>query len=103
TVEGAATLEDARRAARTVTASPLVKTMVYGRDANLGRVVMAVGRSGARVEVERTSVWIGEHCAFERGAPTEVPYETISAAMDAPEVLIRVELGLGTESATAWG
>jgi len=103
TVEGAATLEDARLAARTVTSSPLVKTMVYGRDANLGRVLMAVGRSGARVEVERASVWIGEHCAFEHGAPTEVPYETLSAAMDGPEVRIRVELGLGSESATAWG
>ena len=103
TVEGAATHEDARKAARTVTSSPLVKTMVTGRDANLGRVLMAVGRSGARVEVERASVWIGEHCAFERGAPTDVPYAMISKAMDLPEVHIRVDLGLGGESATAWG
>lgn len=102
-VEGAATHEDARKAARTVTSSPLVKTMVTGRDANLGRVLAAVGRSGARVEVERTSVWIGEHCAFERGAPTSVPYRELSQAMDADEVHIRVDLGLGTESATAWG
>ncbi|MEZ4502828.1 MAG: bifunctional glutamate N-acetyltransferase/amino-acid acetyltransferase ArgJ [Dehalococcoidia bacterium] len=102
-VEGGATLEDARLAARTVTASPLVKTMVAGRDANLGRVLMAVGRSGARVDVDRTSVWIGEHCAFERGVPTETPYETISAAMEAPEVVLRVDLGLGNGRATAWG
>ncbi len=103
TVEGAATLDDARKAARTVISSPLVKTMVAGRDANLGRVLMAVGRSGARVEVERTSVWIGEHCAFERGAPTEVDYGVISGAMDRDEVKIRVDLGLGPETATAWG
>lgn len=103
TVEGAATREDARKAARTVTASPLVKTMVTGRDANLGRVLMAVGRSGARVEVERTSVWIGEHCAFEHGVPTEVDYAVISKEMDADEVKIRVDLGLGAERATAWG
>jgi len=102
-VEGAASLEDARLAARTVTASPLVKTMVAGRDANLGRVLMAVGRSGARVDVDRTSVWIGQHCAFERGVPTETPYETISAAMDAEEVVLRVDLGLGDGRATAWG
>jgi glutamate N-acetyltransferase/amino-acid N-acetyltransferase len=102
-VEGAASYEDARKAARTVTSSPLVKTMVTGRDANLGRVLMAVGRSGARVEVERATVWIGEHCAFKHGAPTDVAYSTISKAMDVPEVNIRVDLGLGSASATAWG
>jgi len=63
-VEGARSQDDARRAARTVASSPLVKTMVTGRDANLGRVLMAVGRSGAEVHVGRTSVSIGEHCAF---------------------------------------
>ncbi len=103
TVIGAASREDARMAARTVTSSPLVKTMVTGRDANLGRVLMAIGRSGARIEERLISVWIGEHCAFERGAPTSVPYSTISKAMDAPEVQIRVDLGLGNETATAWG
>ncbi len=102
-ITGAASREDARIAARTVTSSPLVKTMVYGRDANLGRVLAAVGRSGARIEERRLSVWIGEHCAFEHGAPTEVPYATISKAMDAPEVQIRVDLGLGSHVATAWG
>ena len=103
TVIGAASREDARMAARTVTSSPLVKTMVTGRDANLGRVLMAIGRSGARIEERLISVWIGEHCAFERVAPTSVPYATISKAMDAPEVQIRVDLGLGNETATAWG
>jgi glutamate N-acetyltransferase / amino-acid N-acetyltransferase len=102
-VVGAASLDDARRAARTVASSPLVKTMVTGRDANLGRVLMAVGRSGAAVDVDKTSVSIGEYSAFERGAPTSVSYETISKAMDRPEVVIRVDLGLGSASATAWG
>ncbi len=64
---------------------------------------MAVGRSGARVEVERASVWIGDQCAFERGVPTDVDYAVLSKEMDAEEVKIRVELGLGDERATAWG
>ena len=102
-VDGAASRADARMAARTVTSSPLVKTMVAGRDPNWGRVLMAVGRSGARVEVERTSVWIGEHCVFERGAPSGVEEATIAAAMDRDEVLLRVDLGLGDGTATAWG
>ena len=66
-VSGAASIADARIAARTVVSSPLVKTMVTGRDANLGRVLMALGRSGARIELDRTRVWIGELCAFEHG------------------------------------
>jgi glutamate N-acetyltransferase/amino-acid N-acetyltransferase len=102
-VEGARSAEEARLAARTVASSPLVKTMVTGRDPNLGRVMMAIGRSGARVDVDRTSVWIGSECAFERGAPTAVPYDDIKRALDAKEVLIRVDLGLGNGVATAWG
>ncbi len=102
-VQGAASRQDARIAARTVVSSPLVKTMITGRDPNLGRVMMALGRSGAQIEVERTSVWIGEHCAFERGAATQLDYALISKAMDAPEVQLRADLGLGTHSATAWG
>lgn len=102
-VAGATSLEDARRAARTIASSPLVKTMVTGRDANLGRVLMAVGRSGAEVDIGKTSVFIGEHAAFERGVPTAVSHETISKALDRPEVVIRVDLGLGKGEATAWG
>jgi glutamate N-acetyltransferase/amino-acid N-acetyltransferase len=103
TVQGAASRGDARLAARTVVSSPLVKTMITGRDANLGRVLMAVGRSGAAVELDRTSVWIGERCAFARGTPTELDYAEISQAMARPEVGIRIDLGLGDGAATAWG
>ena len=49
------------------------------------------------------SVWISELCAFERGAPAALEYAAISAAMDRPEVLIRVDLGVGVQTATAWG
>jgi glutamate N-acetyltransferase/amino-acid N-acetyltransferase len=102
-VQGALTRDDARAAARTVVSSPLVKTMVTGRDPNLGRVLMAAGRSGARVEVAKTSVWIGEHQAFAQGAPTDLAYETIASSMDRPEITIRLDLGLGEHTATAWG
>jgi glutamate N-acetyltransferase/amino-acid N-acetyltransferase len=103
TVTGAANEADARIAARTVVSSPLVKTMVTGRDANLGRVLMALGRSGAAIELDRTSVWIGEQCAFERGVATPLTPAEISRAMNRPEVQIRADLGLGKATATAWG
>ena len=103
TVEGAASVADARAAARTIVSSPLVKTMVTGKDANLGRVLMAIGRSGAALDPGAVSVWIGPHRAFEHGAPTELDLELTSQAMDADEVSIRVDLGRGAERATAWG
>jgi glutamate N-acetyltransferase / amino-acid N-acetyltransferase len=103
TVHGAISREDARRAARTVVSSPLVKTMVAGKDPNLGRVLMAVGRSGAELYVDKMSVQIGEHAAFLRGEATDTPYELLSAAMDQEEVTITVDLGIGEHSATAYG
>jgi glutamate N-acetyltransferase/amino-acid N-acetyltransferase len=102
-VSGAATVEDARLAARTIVSSPLVKTMVTGRDPNWGRVMMAIGRSGAHVEQERVSVWVGPHCVLEAGTPTAADLAGVSKAMDVPEVQLRVDLGLGEHEATAWG
>ncbi len=102
--EGAANVEDARRAARTIVASPLVKTMVVGRDPNWGRVMMAAGRSGAKVDQRRASVWIGEHRVLDAGTPTAVDLALVSKAMDSEEVRIRVDLGVGgAATATAWG
>jgi glutamate N-acetyltransferase/amino-acid N-acetyltransferase len=102
-VEGARTEADARLAARTVVSSPLVKTMITGRDPNLGRVLMALGRSGADVELDKLSVWIGQHCAFKDGAATTLELKVISQEMAAPDVQLRAHLGLGDHSATAWG
>lgn len=102
-VEGAASELDARSAARTIVASPLVKTMVTGRDPNLGRVLAALGRSGAQIDPAKTSVYIESLCAFEHGAPSSVSYADLSSAMKKPEVHIRVTLGLGSASARAFG
>jgi glutamate N-acetyltransferase/amino-acid N-acetyltransferase len=103
TATGAATYDDARMAARTVTSSPLMKTAVTGRDPNWGRVMMAAGRSGARVDQDRASVWIGPHCVLDRGQPTTVDLKAVSEAMAGELVSIRVDLGAGEAQATAWG
>ena len=102
-VEGAASDEDARLAARTVVSSPLVKTMVTGRDPNWGRVMMAIGRSGAQVEQDRVSVWVGPHCVLDDGTPTAVDLGAVSQAMEADELQLRIDLALGENGATAWG
>lgn len=102
-VGGARQLQDARLAARTVVSSPLVKAMVAGRDPNLGRVLMALGRSGAELDLERLRVWLGDHLAFDRGQPTDLDLQIISEQMARDTVRLRVDLGLGPHQATAWG
>jgi glutamate N-acetyltransferase/amino-acid N-acetyltransferase len=102
-VQGARTEADARQAARTVCSSPLVKTMVAGRDPNAGRILMAVGRSGAEVDVGRLRVFVGECCAFDGGKATTADYAEQAASLNHEEVRITVDLGLGVQTATAWG
>ena len=77
--------------------------MVTGRDPNWGRVMMAIGRSGAQVEQDQVSVWVGPHCVLDRGTPTAVDLAVVSRAMDTDEIQLRVDLALGEGSATAWG
>ena len=108
TVEGAASLEDARRAAREVVRSLAVKTAVYGCDPNWGRILAAVGNSGAEMIEEKAVISIsapenGSVCFFRHGAPVAFDEAGVRACLAAHEVHIRVELGLGEGAATAWG
>jgi glutamate N-acetyltransferase/amino-acid N-acetyltransferase len=101
-IEGAATLRDARAAARTVSASPLVKTAVHGNDPNWGRVLMAIGRSGARIDLTKARVWLGETQVY-RSVPLPYDESAISGYLRNEEVVLRAHLGAGRASATAWG
>ncbi len=107
-VEGASTLEDARTIARAVCKSNLVKSALHGKDPNWGRVVAAVGACDAHVEAGRVSLWFESGNTsvpvLERGEP--LPGNLLAQAADvlkAPEVRIRVHLGLGPYRAEAWG
>ena len=102
-VEGALTLAEARAAARTVAGSALVKSAVHGNDPNWGRALAAVARSGATAKEETVSVFWQGVCVFEGGRPVPYDKETLSAATSAPEVRIRVDLGIGEARAVAWG
>jgi len=102
-VVGAKSLEDARAAARTVAGSPLVKSAVYGNDPNWGRVLAAVARSGAEVDESATSLFWQGVCVFQRGHTLSYDEEALSAATKCDEVRIRVDLGVGSARAVAWG
>ena len=101
-VEGARTLAEARAAAKTVIASPLVKSAVHGNDPNWGRILMAIGRSGARVRLDRARVWLGDTMVY-RGAPLPFDEARASAYLRHEEVALRADLGAGDAAATAWG
>ncbi|MBN1862934.1 MAG: bifunctional glutamate N-acetyltransferase/amino-acid acetyltransferase ArgJ [Dehalococcoidales bacterium] len=103
TVSGAISPEEAKLAARTIAASPLVKTAVHGSDPNWGRVIAALGRSGAEVVEERIDLYIGDTCLVRAGLPLPFDEREVIKVLDSQEVPIKVSLNLGTASATAWG
>jgi glutamate N-acetyltransferase/amino-acid N-acetyltransferase len=111
-VDGAASASDARLAAKAVANSPLVKTAFYGGDANWGRILAAVGYSGAAVNPAKADLWIaagtGETASAERlqlvgsGRPLAYSEEAATAIFAGPEIFVSVELGLGLGNATVW-
>jgi glutamate N-acetyltransferase/amino-acid N-acetyltransferase len=102
-VTGAATEGDARAAARAVAGSSLVKAALHGEDPNWGRVFMAVGNAGARVDPNLAALWIGSVQVARDGVWTGASPSDARAQMHGAEVSMRVDLGLGDASARAWG
>ena len=102
-VRGAADDEQARAAARTVIASPLVKTAIHGADPNWGRIVAALGRSGAGFALDRCRVDIGEVPVFGNGQPVPVDLDRVREVFAGQRVVIHVDLGAGDGSGRAWG
>jgi glutamate N-acetyltransferase/amino-acid N-acetyltransferase len=103
TVEGALSDEAARRIALTVANSPLVKTAVAGGDANWGRVVMAVGRAGEEIEVDRLGIAFGGHeVARNGGAIPDLAEAPVSEHLAGREVEIAITVGSGPGVATVW-
>jgi glutamate N-acetyltransferase/amino-acid N-acetyltransferase len=101
-VTGAQNFEDARQVGRTIATSNLVKTAIYGTDANWGRVLAAVGRSGVEIDPERLALWFDNLQLVDAGAPLSYSETEAHATLTKSEVQIRVDLGLGNESATVW-
>ncbi|WP_439153729.1 bifunctional glutamate N-acetyltransferase/amino-acid acetyltransferase ArgJ [Yoonia sp.] len=102
-VTGAADDADARKVAMAIANSPLVKTAIAGQDANWGRVVMAVGKSGAAADRDKLSIRFGDITVAENGwrAPN-YSEDAASAYMKNPELTIGVDLGLGDGQCTVW-
>lgn len=107
-VEQAATPEDAKLACNSIARSMLVKTAMYGKDANWGRILCAIGYSGSRVDPARTTVSFvptdgtPELPLLVNGEPELVDEARASEILALPDLQIRVQLGVGESSADFW-
>jgi glutamate N-acetyltransferase/amino-acid N-acetyltransferase len=102
-VTGAVSDASARRIGLTIGNSPLVKTALAAGDANWGRIVMAVGRAGEKVDRDRLSIAAGGVPICKEGGPVPGYDETpVAAHMAGREILLAVDIGIGDGEATVW-
>ena len=111
-VEGTESDLDAHSIARTIASSSLVKTAVHGSDPNWGRIIAALGRAGIFFNLSDVQLWIGPYEIFSNGTPLDFDRQIVSNFMKArlkgkylidDLISIRVRIGIGKGSATAWG
>ncbi|WP_343116317.1 bifunctional glutamate N-acetyltransferase/amino-acid acetyltransferase ArgJ [Ostreiculturibacter nitratireducens] len=102
-VKGAENQSDAHKVAMAIANSPLVKTAIAGEDPNWGRIVAAIGKSGAKADRDKIKIHFGDILVAEKGWRSPSYKEEDGAAhMKGEELLIRVDLGLGRASRTVW-
>lgn len=107
TVQGAGTKEDAKILAKSVVCSSLVKAMIYGHDANAGRIMCALGYSGVSFRPESVDLYFvsraGKILVFQDGIAADYSEEDATKILSEPEVAVIVDMHEGDASATAWG
>ena len=102
-VTGAESDAAARRIARSIANSPLVKTAIAGEDPNWGRIVMAVGKAGEAADRDRLAIWLGDILVAKDGEVAPDYREAQGATyMKSPEIAIRTDVGVGSGAATVW-
>lgn len=103
TVIGAATDEAAQAIAKTIIGSSLVKSAVYGADANWGRIIAAVGRAGQPVNIGTVDIRLGDILVLEQSRPIPFDEDIALEYLKGDTVGINVNLNMGSGQATAWG
>jgi glutamate N-acetyltransferase/amino-acid N-acetyltransferase len=103
-VQGADSVADARTVAKSIINSPLIKTMAFGADPNIGRVLMAVGKCfDVRQDPQRIDVWINDTLVVQDGWRTDFDEPALRTELAGDPVQIRVDLAVGDAGATAYG
>jgi glutamate N-acetyltransferase/amino-acid N-acetyltransferase len=103
TVRNAPSREDARKAARAITNSPIWQCAMAGTDPNWGRVIAALGKSGANLDHSKLDISLGGVTVVSQGVAADYDQAAAKQAMDVAEVAVDVDLHLGDASAMAWG
>ena len=101
-VDKAKTLEDARKIARAIAVSPLVKCALHGNDPNWGRIVSAAGLAGAAFDPEKAVLVLEGTPVFRKGRPLQFSAHLISESLKSPEVRIHLSCNLGKHKAIMW-
>ncbi|SMB83593.1 N-acetylglutamate synthase /glutamate N-acetyltransferase [Desulfonispora thiosulfatigenes DSM 11270] len=102
-VIGALSLEDARLGAKSICSSNLVKTAMFGEDANWGRIVTALGYSGAEIDPLKVDVYLGNLLMAKAGTGLAFDEDKALEVLKEKDVKVKVDLNLGTYSAKSWG
>ena len=101
-VRGASDFEAARKVAKTIAHSPLVKTALYGEELNWGRILCAVGYSGVSFDPERITLSLNGIPIFRNGSPVSSTRARAEKAMKAKDLLFEVNLADGRATARVW-
>lgn len=102
-VQGAESENDAKKIAKAIVGSSLVKTMVYGNDANWGRVIAAVGYSGVEINPETIDMKIGSIPLLQNSEPLPFSEEAATAYLQNKHIVIQVNINKGNANGRAWG
>jgi glutamate N-acetyltransferase/amino-acid N-acetyltransferase len=102
TVTGASSETEARRAAKAIANSPLVKTAVHGGDPNWGRLIAVAGRAGVAFELSRAAVTIGSTVLFKDGRPYDEAAPQAANYLRGKDISLSVNLGAGRATSTVW-
>ena len=101
-VVGAKNCDDAEKIARTVSNSLLVKTALFGKDPNWGRIAAAVGYSNAEVYPDKLNIFIGDYPVFEDGKKSDINKNVLDEYMKNKYIKILIDAGIGTSSYNMW-
>lgn len=102
-VKNAANSDDGQKVAKAIVGSNLVKTAIFGQDANWGRIIAAIGQTNAKVDLNHTSIWLNDLALVKNSASAHFDEAVMKQALAQDKITILVDLNVGDATGQAWG